>query len=242
MPGTEWGVFTQAGSPVLVGDSVDTFSFQRDASISTAPQEQGAFASYNKVAEPYTPRLTYAVNGNRSDFLSALDAAIQSLDLYVVTSPDANYPNANLVHYDYQRTIQQGVTLLLVNVWLEEVRQGTGPNLQNTASINGTRTQQLGQNQPVNTGPGGSPILVSGLEAPSSGSVTTLSTPQIGPLNYDATNLPQVPNTWNGLSSAQQDGIISTGNSLGASSARVYPPGPETPDVEVEFIGAGPPS
>jgi len=240
VPGTQWGIFDQSGNPILEGDSVDSFSFQRDARVSTAPQEQGAFASYNKVAEPYTPRVAYAVNSDRTGFLAAVDAAVQSLDLYVVTSPDAVYPNANLIHYDYTRTVQQGVTLIIVNVWLEEIRQGSGPLLQNTQSPNGAAPAVSGQQQPVGTGPGGSNTLLQSKLSPISDTSTNtgLSTPTVGPLNYDTTNLPQVPNTWTGLGGTEQASVINNGTGLGASSALVYPPAADGTSA-VTYIGAG---
>ena len=54
----QWGIFLD-GDPVVVADNVLTFGFKKSARISKYPQEQGAFASYNKVATPAEPGLRF---------------------------------------------------------------------------------------------------------------------------------------------------------------------------------------
>jgi hypothetical protein len=245
-----WGIFDQSGNPVLTGDSVDSFSFQRDARVSTAPQEQGAFMSYNKVQEPYAPRVTYAIGEDRTDFLDQVDAAVQSLDLYVVTTPDKAYPNANLVHYDYTRTQQQGVTLLLVSVWLNEIRQGTGPQLTNTKSMNGASPKVTAQVQvevgdittpdgtpvePVSTPGGGTPPAP---PPPTTPTPTPTPGADIPPPNIGAPDVPIAPSTWNTTPAPVQNAVVTNGVNGGATQALVYPPGPDGASA-VTFIGGG---
>jgi hypothetical protein len=71
---------------------------------------------------------------DRSEFLSALEAAAASLDLYTVVMPEIQYANANIVHVDYSRKSTNGATMLTVAVWLQEVRVEASSTFTNTAS------------------------------------------------------------------------------------------------------------
>lgn len=150
--GPQWGIFTANGGPVAIPDSVLTVDFRREWRISDYPVEQGGFQSYDKVATPYDARVRLSCDGNttpRSLFLSQIDAAAQSLDLFTVATPDAIYPNVNIVHYDYRRARDIGVGILQVDVWLEEVRATVQTQFTNTQA----QTSQVDQNiGPVQAG------------------------------------------------------------------------------------------
>lgn len=123
--GPQWGIFDQNNNPVIVGDSVVSAEFTRDFNISKYPVEQGDFASYNKVKTPYGLKFTFTKGGSISDranFLKTVQAAQASLTLYKGSIPELFYPNITIDHYDWRRTAKNGVTLLTVDVWCEEVR------------------------------------------------------------------------------------------------------------------------
>lgn len=125
-PGPQWGIFDQGLKPVIVGDSCVLVDFRKQLRISDYPVEQGGFASYNKVATPYDFKMTFTKGGassDRQDFLASVDALVNSLSLYNAVTPDVTYPNANAVSYGYTRTAVKGMTLLTVDIYLEEVRQ-----------------------------------------------------------------------------------------------------------------------
>jgi hypothetical protein len=106
-----WGVFTQSGQPVAIADSVQAFEFQAAARVSDYPVEQGAFASYNKVIEPYSATVRMSRGGTleqRSAFLAAIEGAQKSLELYTVLTPELSYFNANIEAFDYRREINSG--------------------------------------------------------------------------------------------------------------------------------------
>jgi hypothetical protein len=153
---SQWGIFDSDGNPVAIADTVVSVDFRHEFKISDYPQEQGAFVSYNKVAIPYDFRVRFAVgddNGsgsaNRQAFLIAIEAALQSLNLYTAITPDASYPNINIVHYDYRRETRAGINLLQVDVWAEEIRQ--------------TATSQFSTNAtPKTAQPGGAPAVSNG--------------------------------------------------------------------------------
>lgn len=177
----QWGIFNQDGSPVLVADSVYSIDYNREYHVSDYPQEQGSFESYNKVLLPFTGKVTFLIAEDRVEFLQSVEAAVASLDLVSVITPEISYPSANLTKYSYRREARAGVTLIRVDVGVEEIRQtatatlsqsaqqsaATAPNpspttsgiLNNTQSPNGTATQQNGVEQPI-TPPSSEPWVV----------------------------------------------------------------------------------
>lgn len=120
-----WGVFNANGNPVAVSDSVVDLDFRGDSRISDYPQEAGAFASYNKVQIPNESRVLLACGGTvaaRAAFLTAIEAAKRSTNLYSIVTPEATYLSMNIVGYDLHREARNGSNLLLVALRIEEVR------------------------------------------------------------------------------------------------------------------------
>jgi hypothetical protein len=129
--GAKWGIFDSNSQPVATWDSVIKVDYRHDMKISDFPVEQGNFASYNKVQTPYDIRISFAVGSGdglakRSDLLVKLEQAVQSLDFYSVITPEAVYTKANLVHMEYSRESKRGVNLLVVEVWVQEIRPTAG--------------------------------------------------------------------------------------------------------------------
>ncbi|KWI89557.1 hypothetical protein WM11_21575 [Burkholderia ubonensis] len=121
-----WGIFDEFGAPLAVADTALSVEYRGDSRISKYPQEQGGFADYNKVQMPYNARVQLVCGGSdarRTAFLSSIEAAKQSTMLFTVITPDATYENANVVAYDYRRTSKNGVTMVVAELYLEEVRQ-----------------------------------------------------------------------------------------------------------------------
>ena len=176
-----WGLFTSSGTPVLTASaslsptnllslnslaSVNTISaissgdaasvygveFKKTKRISTAPQEEGAFLSYNKVSDPFQGRITYLQGGtddDRASFLAQVDQALNALTLFLLVMPDYTYPNINVVDYSYQRTSRSGMTLLRVEVQVEEVRVVGTAQYSSTASPSGASPVNGGTTQPT---------------------------------------------------------------------------------------------
>jgi hypothetical protein len=135
-----WGLFDEDGNAIAVADSVRTLQYRGESRVSDYPQEDGAFESYNKVQLPYAAVVSLACGGDvqrRANFLSAVEQAKQSTDLYSIVTPEIVYLNANVVAYDYRRTQRDGATLLTVDLHVEEVRvnaTASFANVQNPAS------------------------------------------------------------------------------------------------------------
>ncbi|MGN3961818.1 hypothetical protein ACS0ZG_25500 [Burkholderia gladioli] len=122
----QWGIFDSRGVPVAPADTALSIEYRGDSHISGYPQEEGGFSSYNKVQVPYDARVQLVCSKSeaaRQEFLAQIEAAKQSTMLFRVVTPDITYENANVIAYNYRRSSRQGVTLLIVEVFLEEVRQ-----------------------------------------------------------------------------------------------------------------------
>jgi hypothetical protein len=150
--GSMWGIYTADGStPVISPDGFSGFQCKGSSKISTYPVEAGGFASYNKVQMPYDVRMKMVCSGNiassditRMQFLTQLDVMKNSLDLYELVTPDYTYPNMNMLDYDYARTSENGVSLLMVEAYFQEVRVTAGAVYTNTASASSSSTVSRG--------------------------------------------------------------------------------------------------
>ena len=150
-PNTHYSIVTTgSSSPVVTPDTVESFAWKGDHRISTFPVEQGAFTSYNKVATPFDLRMTLVCGGRnfyqdatqklddylnsllgtgfgqpmaREDFILALEAMLESTDLYDVVTPDRTYERLNLVHFDYVKRAKDGAVMVIADCGFEEVRE-----------------------------------------------------------------------------------------------------------------------
>jgi len=150
--GTKWGIVDQGGASVIVPDSFVDFEYREERKIPNYPIEQGSFQSYNKVAVPFDCRVTVSCSGNgkmsKQAFLTAIQALLNSLDLVSVVTPNVTYENCNLVHVDYRREARQGATLILAQLWFQEVRIAQKPVVP-TAKPSGARSTSFGQLSPA---------------------------------------------------------------------------------------------
>lgn len=146
-----WQITDPNGNPLVSPDSVIEFEYRGEMRVADHPVEEGGFASYNKVIVPYDARLTVACNGRgymtREAFLATLDALRLSLQLITIVTPDRAYPSCNLVHVDYRRTSRQGVSLLLAQLWLREIRV-SGVATVTTAQPSGASPAPVGEVSP----------------------------------------------------------------------------------------------
>lgn len=151
----QWGIYLN-GVPVVVADNVVAFGFKKSARISKYPQEQGAFASYNKVAVPAEPRLQYSTGGSIADrqaLLASIDPLVSDLNLYDVVTPEMTYSGYNVIDYDYPRTADSA-GLIKVDIRLEQVVIAGQSTFSNTASPNDAGQTNNGLVQPQSYGGG----------------------------------------------------------------------------------------
>ncbi|CAN7373467.1 hypothetical protein LJR220_003330 [Bradyrhizobium sp. LjRoot220] len=128
---SQWGLFVD-GVPVVTAESVLSFEFKEGATVATFPVEPpasggspGTFESYDKVMRSFDVRLRFSTGGSPEDRQALLDsarAAVRSLDLMDAVTPEATYESVNPTHWDYRRTADRGVGLLVVDIFCEQIQ------------------------------------------------------------------------------------------------------------------------
>lgn len=146
-----WGLFL-GGTPVLTAD-VCELEYNHEYEIPDFPQEMGAFATYNKLQKPFDGRLRYVIGGTVSDrtqFLQQAEAICLNLTLYQVVMPENVYMSVNPIRLNFRRTSQQGVTMMLVDVYYKEVRVVNSSTFSNqTQTPAGAPAENGGTTQPT---------------------------------------------------------------------------------------------
>lgn len=150
--GTLSAVASFLGVPnvVPVSGSTVEFEFAGDTPISSYPQEEGAFQSYDKVIMPYDIRLKIACGGSnaqRQGFFSTLEALRTTTSLVDVVTPEGTFRDVNCKHVDYTRRSDRGVDLIVANVSFEQVRFETSSAYTNTAKASDSAAKSLGNVQ-----------------------------------------------------------------------------------------------
>lgn len=155
--GPKWGIFTADGRPWIIGDSVKDVSIKKEYRIPDYPIAPGSFATYNKVEAPFAATLSFTKGGSDADraaFLTVVQAAVASLTLYSVVMPEFTFPSANLTGYQFARQSNNGVTLLTVEIGIEEVRTSATTTFSNTQQPAGASPQSGAAVQAVAPDPG----------------------------------------------------------------------------------------
>lgn len=117
------------------GNTLD-LEFEQRFTISQAPQEQGAFASYNRVQRPYHTTMTVTAGGSLQNrqLLLAQVQGIMTEDLYTVLQPEGPIAGLNPVGYSYPRRPNRGLGLLTVTIFFEQVRPAGNPTYSTTST------------------------------------------------------------------------------------------------------------
>lgn len=138
----------------------------KSASISTAPiaanngETGGAYSSFNKVMTPGRLTVRLIVDGftgvsgaipsvsrfsltTQSDVLDTIDKMIAQTYLYDIETPKETFSGYDLIGKDYAVTAKNGVTMLVVNLFFQEVIRATevilsSQNTNNKPANNGT--------------------------------------------------------------------------------------------------------
>lgn len=145
-----WGLYDQDGQQVLLFDTFLGIRFRNGSRISSFPVEQGSFSSFNKVDTPFDAMLRFALSGDtasRGALLNTLETLKGSVDLFSVVTPEIVYPSANVVAYSYERNTRSGPSQLIVDLYVEEVRQTAEAAFSSTAEPDGAGEQNNGQVQ-----------------------------------------------------------------------------------------------
>lgn len=149
-----WGIYLN-GRPVIIADTVVSLGFKREWAIADYQVEEGGFESYDKVDIPFDVRVQLASGGseaNRQALLDSVSAAGKSLVLYDVVTPEEVYTSVNVAHYDFRRAARNGLGLIIVDVWLLEIRV-VGTSGQNVKSASAASPVQDGSVQTTDLTP-----------------------------------------------------------------------------------------
>lgn len=142
----EWGIFLD-GNSAVPADSVISFDFRREWTVSNYPLEKGTFESYDKVQLPFEAKMRFSVGGtvnDRQQFLDTIDSIAGGLNLYDVVTPEETYRSVSITHYDYRRTATDGVGLLLVDLWCSQVRVTATTKFSSTKTPSGADSSSGG--------------------------------------------------------------------------------------------------
>lgn len=180
-----WGLFDADGAQALQPDTFLGIEFRNSSRLSDYPLEQGAFESYNKVANPFDLVVGMAIGGSeaaRADFLARLRAMEDDLNLYTLVTPEEVFESVNLERYDYARKQHNGATLLTVNLYLKEIRINlkseyvTSPEgAPTTAEAAAATTAETNASAP------GAPLQAADVQNPASASPESLGQVQAAP-------------------------------------------------------------
>lgn len=113
--------------PVVVPDSFLEFGYRNEYTVSDYPVQNGGFASYDKVANPFEIVLRLSKGGTqnaRKEFLDSIDAIIGTLDLYDILTPEKTYLNVNVLRFEIVRRGNRGAYFFAeVDLYFREIRQ-----------------------------------------------------------------------------------------------------------------------
>lgn len=144
----QWLLADDQGNAIVMPDSVVDLGYRGEDRIATYPVEQGAFAAYNKVAQPQELTLRLSCGGRnmgRDAFLLELDYLRTSLTLVNIVTPEITYRGYNVDRVDYSRKSSTGLSLITAEIHLGEIRTSAQASYSNTAqSALGQRSAELG--------------------------------------------------------------------------------------------------
>ncbi|HHX7278572.1 TPA: hypothetical protein ACVHP4_004211 [Yersinia enterocolitica] len=144
------------------------------ASVITAPIENGKYQSINKVVRPGRVVCDVVISGltgltgsipnifnltftSQSDTLTTIKNMISAAETYDIDTPKDVYESYDLVDYSYSVNSKRGVSLLVVSLIFEEIRQQMEVHLsstqaKNTPTKDGTQNGNTGVGEGANNG------------------------------------------------------------------------------------------
>lgn len=135
----QWGVYL-GGVPAVTFTTFISVDYRRGWALSDYPVERGGFETFDKVQLPFDVRVRFGAGeneANRVKLLTTAENVGQSLQLYDVVTPEKIYTSVNVQHIDYHRTATNGRGLIVVEMWLLEVRTTFSDQTQDNTGING---------------------------------------------------------------------------------------------------------
>jgi hypothetical protein len=130
-------------TPVVKPDSFIDFGYRNEYSISDYPVQDGGFASYDKVANPYETFVRMSKGGSKKDrqkFLDELDAIVGTLELYDILTPEKTYLGVNVLRYEISRRGNKSAYFFNeVDLYFREIREVTSTYSNTSAATENAR-------------------------------------------------------------------------------------------------------
>ena len=152
MSDTQEGIFGADITP----DSVLEMSFQSESEATSEPIEKGGFASFYKTNSPETVSLVFSFSADDARQNTALEKIRErkeNYDLISILTPTHLYENMTILSYSYNRTNTDGMTMLVLQVDFQQIKQvavntGVVAVFKNATSAS---KQNTGKKQKVDT-------------------------------------------------------------------------------------------
>jgi hypothetical protein len=146
--GLNWGITFLDGTSALTPDSFVSYEYKEEYRIPNYPTELGGFLNYNKVALPFDIKITVTCSGNgkmtTTEFLQRLYYLLETTTFISIITPDISFLVTNLIHIDYKKEATNGATMIIANLWFQEIRL-TEELLPPTAQPQGAFAKAMGQ-------------------------------------------------------------------------------------------------
>lgn len=114
------------GAGSKMPDSIVSMDYKREYKISDAPQELGAFQSYNKVQRPATIHLRMAKGGSAADrnaFIAWIESQAAGTKLLAIQTPEQTYGGYCIQDFDYRKSSTDGAGIAIVDVEFLQIRE-----------------------------------------------------------------------------------------------------------------------
>lgn len=149
-----WGIFDSKGKLAVSADSIVDFDYRQEFKVSNFPVQDGKFASYNKVNNPFDLSVRLSKSGTKVDrakFLQQIETLLNTLDLYKILTPEKSYLNCNLTRYEVMRRGPVGAYFLTdVDLFFMQILPVTAQ--YTTTAVTTQDAKQPGAKPPVNLG------------------------------------------------------------------------------------------
>lgn len=151
MSDTQEGIFGADITP----DSVLEMSFQAESEATSEPIEKGGFASFYKTNSPETVSLVFSFSADDARQNNALDKIRErkeNYDLISILTPTHLYENMTIVSYSYNRTNTDGMTMLVLQVDFQQIKQvAVNTDVAGFKNVTSAKKKNTGKKQKVDS-------------------------------------------------------------------------------------------
>ena len=151
MSDTQEGIFGVDITP----DSVLEMSFQAESEATSEPIEKGGFASFYKTNSPETVSLVFSFSSDdakQNNVLDKIKERKENYDLISILTPTHLYENMTIVSYSYNRTNTDGMTMLVLQVDFQQIKQvAVNTDVAEFKNATSAKKKNTGKKQKVDT-------------------------------------------------------------------------------------------